>query len=792
MKMPNKIKFSFFEKASGILGINARNLLYIGRYNTRANKKFADDKLFTKNYLGSRGLSVAKVFTVIKNYKELKQFNPDSLPETFVIKPNRGYGGEGILIIKEHKKTLFTDMDGVNYIWKDIYRHMISILDGKYAISGLNDQIIIEEMLIPHEYFRRFTSAGLPDVRIIVFNYIPIIAMLRLPTEESSGKANLHLGAVGVGININSGKANHAVYKDKFINHLPNGESIHNITVPFWDEALLTASRAQHASQIGFLAVDLAITTTGLKILELNARAGLAVQIANQTLLKARLKKVADLNVPTPEKGVEISKTLFGVNLTNDENKESKTKPVIGLYEYAGLLNTKLDNLLFKIDPHANEAVLDQKIAFDNKLNRLLEIKIKNQRLTIPYITADLSAKNYQGILPGKYLQDFLIDISLDSQTKKSKTNKKKNEVDEKIIQNIDKKIFKIESKINIVGALRPTNLDKAKKDFFIHPTFSPRFFYRHSLGDLASLRREINNLPNDFEHPFEKLYKKKIKELNLKLNLLEAINSSQLQVLSEQLYGKADRVLYDKAVRYIHDHPIVPDESQLINHKSIIKKIEMFLKNAKLSKWKIVDSVNRATDIAVNKNDTIFLHQDASFSENRLRAIIAHEIATHIYRLENGSLQKYKILEKGTAFYLATEEGLAIYNQKQLNIPLGEKDIWPALRTIGAYLGDEMSFAELFNYLKENYGLSDESAWTTCVKAKRGLVDTSKKISFTRDTIYFRGYLQVNDFLKRNGANGLRQLYIGKIGLNDLELIPDIKDYKTRYLPNYQNILEV
>jgi hypothetical protein len=201
--------------------------------------------------------------------------------------------------------------------------------------------------------------------------------MLRLPTEESSGKANLHLGAIGIGINLNSGKANHAVYKNKFIKRLPNGENIRNIIVPFWDEALLMASRAQHASQIGFLAVDLAITTTGLKILELNARAGLAVQIANQVLLKARLKKVADLNVPTPEKGVVIGKTLFGANLTSDKNKESKTKPIIGLYEYAELLNTKLDNLLFKIDPHADEAILDQKIALSSKINNLLEIKIK-------------------------------------------------------------------------------------------------------------------------------------------------------------------------------------------------------------------------------------------------------------------------------------------------------------------------------------------------------------------------------------------------------------------------------
>jgi len=36
---------------------------------------------------------------------------------------------------------------------------------------------------------------GLPDIRIICFNMVPVIAMLRIPTELSDGKANLHSGA---------------------------------------------------------------------------------------------------------------------------------------------------------------------------------------------------------------------------------------------------------------------------------------------------------------------------------------------------------------------------------------------------------------------------------------------------------------------------------------------------------------------------------------------------------------------------------------------------------------------
>ena len=132
----------FFERANAILGMNARNLHYVGRYNNKQSKKFADDKIYTKNFLMARGIGVAKIYNVIKIHKELADINPKSLPATFVIKPNHGFGGEGIIVIKEHKGLIFKDVTGVQYQWRDLYLHMVSILDGKYAISGLSDQVI--------------------------------------------------------------------------------------------------------------------------------------------------------------------------------------------------------------------------------------------------------------------------------------------------------------------------------------------------------------------------------------------------------------------------------------------------------------------------------------------------------------------------------------------------------------------------------------------------------------------------------------------------------------------------
>jgi len=774
--------------------MNARNLHFVGRYNTDDSKQFADNKLYTKNYLMTRGLGVAKVYLVIKKYKDLKHVDLKSLPASFVIKPNRGYGGEGILVIRLHKGNDFTDINGKKYTWRDLYHHMVSILDGKYAISGLFDQVIIEELLEPHEYFVPFVEKGLPDIRIIIFNYVPIIAMLRLPTSESHGKANLHLGAVGVGIDIVTGKATYAVQHNKFIRALPNGEKVNKIAMPDWDDILLTASRAQHASQIKFLAVDIGLTETGIKVLELNARAGLGVQIANQVPLKRRLDKVIDLTVASPEKGVEISKALFGTRMQEEKKEKKIDKKVIGLFDTVDILNTPYESIAAKIDPHAKKVLVDKSFDELDPNDRFIDILLQDKRVRAPFEFSDLGESEQKIIIGGKFLQDFLIDPSYKPPVKKDSVKKsrpKSERVQEKILANLDKKLTELDAQINILSYVKPLNLNEEKQHFLQIQNYSPQFLYKKSDIDYEHFLREVKALPRDIDHPLMPLFIKKIEELLYTLELAETVGTDEFSQISKKLYKDVENKLYQKAVEYLKKNEIREDESKELGHKQVIKKLEDFLKEYRLSNWKVKIQEKQTADIAINKNGSILLREGVKFTENRLKAVIMHEICTHVYRLENGRLQPYKIFEQGTAGYLTTEEGLAIYNQKSLNIPMGEKDHWAAFRVIAIYQAKKMSFQELFAYFKQEYGLGDESAWKTCVKVKRGLSDTSHCGGFTRDAVYFRGFLQIQDYLAEHGRRGLKELYVGKIAIEDLEYLEYLGEYKVKYLPQHQNAVD-
>ena len=773
---------SILTKASGILGLNARNLLFISRFNSQANRKLADDKLYTKHFLSARGIGVAKLYATIRSLQELRNFNPKKLPKSFVIKPNRGYGGEGIIHIHDTRGQYYFDSNNDRYTWTDIYQHIVGILDGHYAISGLHDITLFEERLEPHEYFSNFTEQGLPDVRIIVFKYVPVIAMLRLPTNSSRGKANLHLGAIGIGIDLGTGQATFGVIGNKLIKKLPNGESIRNIVIPNWNDVLLTASKTQHITQIGYLAVDLALTKSGIKILELNARAGLAIQISNQALLRQRLDKVTDLKVASPDEGVRIAKTLFAKGVKRDTTEAKSTKPIIGLYEKIELLNIKNSrSIIAKIDPHSQTNLIDNSIEVLPN-DKLLSFKLKDIKLRLPFQRTDLSGSEHKVILSGRYLTDFLIDTTKAIDQTKSETSSVSTE--EKIIINIDKKLFNIENQLHILSKLKPVNLDEEQRNFIKNPDYSPHFRYRESDTKLDLLKKELKKIPKRINHPLMPLFQNKIEELYNKISLLEVVGKKDIMEFSEKIYGTANESIYNSAVNFIKETPLLKDTSKILKIDEVIKRVNQHLTEKRLSRWKIKILEEATAGMQITSNNTLLIHKNAKISANRLKALIAHEIETHIFRTENGRLQQYYLFHQGTAGYLATEEGLSIYNQNKLNLSLGEKFFTPALNAIAIYLGKKMSFMELYHHLLKTYAMEKDRAWRICLRVKRGLGDTGEHAVFTKDIVYFTGQILIEHLIKDKGINELKKLYVGKIGIADLKYITDFRQWPIKYFP--------
>lgn len=209
----------------------------------------------------------------------------------FAVKPARGSGGSGIILVMDRQGQTFITQSGKAISREDFVHHLSDILSGIYSLGGLEDRVIVEALIHPEPVFAAVTYQGVPDVRVVVYRGVPVMSMVRLPTRASDGKANLHRGAIGAGIELHSGITLTAVHRSQVITHHPDtGNPVSGIQVPYWDRMLLMAARTWNMTGLGYIGVDLVIDRErGPLLLELNARPGLAIQMANRSGLLKRL-----------------------------------------------------------------------------------------------------------------------------------------------------------------------------------------------------------------------------------------------------------------------------------------------------------------------------------------------------------------------------------------------------------------------------------------------------------------------------------------------------------------------
>jgi alpha-L-glutamate ligase-like protein len=302
-------------KASHILGLNARTQLYSYRYNKRRGKSIAASKIKTEKVLVKEGIPTPKILKIFSNPEQILRFDWQSLPSSFALKPSRGLGGQGIIVIKKRSKDgqswLTTDRKRINA--DDLKLHTLDILEGAYSMRNTPDTAFIQEYVGRHKAFRKFAYRGTPDIRIIVFNKVPVMAMMRLPTKDSGGRSNLHQGALGVGIDIATGITTKAIWYGNTILYKPGTKrKLNGIKIPQWTKILRLAVDTQIVTGLGYFGCDIMIhPEKGPMIVELNYQPGLQIQLANQAGLKKRLERVEDLHVIDAEHGVKIAKALF-------------------------------------------------------------------------------------------------------------------------------------------------------------------------------------------------------------------------------------------------------------------------------------------------------------------------------------------------------------------------------------------------------------------------------------------------------------------------------------------------
>lgn len=287
---------AFRKKIRRVLGINQRNLSYVYPSNARQDFPLADDKLKTKQLMTEAGVRVPQTYQAYQYFFQLRNLEQDLAEHhEFVIKPATGRAGGGILVMTGRTEDGWHSAGKQNYSVLDVRKQLADIIFGVYSFS-LQDTAVVEERVCQHPEMDALAPTGLADVRVVIYRDQPVMAMSRLPTLRSAGRANLHQGAVGVGLDINTGKTVNAVLNKRLIKQHPDSQRpLVGLTIPYWDEVIDLSIKAAKALPLKYLGVDIVISRDGPILLEVNVRPGLEIQNANLKGLRMPLEAVRDI-----------------------------------------------------------------------------------------------------------------------------------------------------------------------------------------------------------------------------------------------------------------------------------------------------------------------------------------------------------------------------------------------------------------------------------------------------------------------------------------------------------------
>src|SRR5690606_6098748 len=152
---------------------------------------------------------------------------------------------------------------------------------------------------------------------------------------------------------------------------------------------------------------------------------------------------------------------------------------------------------------------------------------------------------------------------------------------------------------------------------------------------------------------------------------------------------------------------------------------------------------------------------------EERIEALIQHEVGTHVATYYNGKTTSFKLLYSGVPGYEELQEGLAVLSEYLVGGLSNSRLRILAARVVAVHkMIDGHSFIETFNLLTEKYNFKAKSAFNLTMRVFRGG-------GLTKDAVYLKGLIDLLEHL-RNG-NEIEPLLIGKIRQDYLPIMEEL-----------------
>lgn len=348
-----------------------------------------------------------------------------------------------------------------------------------------------------------------------------------------------------------------------------------------------------------------------------------------------------------------------------------------------------------------------------------------------------------------------------------------------------------------------PINLKEEKEKFLNSDSYEPNFIYKRIKNNNSEIFKKLLSLKeiSDVDPRISDFYIQLIESKRESNDLMNVVGNNDLVTeISYKKYGKPTPLLFRNSARILRGkvdnynitkYPVVKHGSML-NYKEIENIFNTVFEYYNLKDWKVQASSNipRNSARVGIKSKWILVDPDIQRSKFKLKKTLVHEVGTHVLRSINGSNSGVDALSNANLVsYLDIEEGLATWNESDMNLlTLG----WlkkKAAMTWAIYLGEKLTFRQLYNSMLGI--LPKKTAFDITYRVKRGLGDTSYPGIYAKDVVYFRGFRKVKKAIERDKSL-YEKLYAGKIDIKQCEWVDDGLIPKAKIVPSKEQWGEI
>ncbi|MDG3582273.1 flavohemoglobin expression-modulating QEGLA motif protein [Galbibacter pacificus] len=343
----------------------------------------------------------------------------------------------------------------------------------------------------------------------------------------------------------------------------------------------------------------------------------------------------------------------------------------------------------------------------------------------------------------------------------------------EKVFE-IDRKLSKIERSYKFLWLVSPSNIYNIKKTFFesgYHKIL--KYHYRLLPIDPDILKRNLYNLRiEEVDDPaMSHLFRQKREELDLQISMLSERGTPNFFYNSIRLYGNVDAILHETAKAILTE---LPEETEredcpsmdAMEFSAFARKEFAYFKDQNTD-FKSKIHLRKDVNIMMVNQGELYIPADYKSCRTEAKALIQHEVGTHVLTYFNGSKQPLEQLSTGLADYDTLQEGIAVMSEYLSGgLTVNRLRILAGRVIAGKALIDGGNFREIFNLLFSQYGFSKEHAFNITSRIMQGG-------GFLKDIIYLKGLVKLQQYLIDDGD--YEQLFAGKFGFHHIHIINEL-----------------